>query len=141
MREQRERETAYRKFVLELYHATPVSGHVWLHGVKGGRMVHVAAVDAPVTRADVNAIVAEVWRAAGKGPNSPQKPRRGRAGLGARSRNQRYRQRNRRPSSRRCRIQENPKLELSVRREYPEPGKYTVVVKVIDILGNDTTKT
>ena len=25
--------------------------------------------------------------------------------------------------------------------EYPQPGEYTVVVKVIDILGNDTTKT
>src|ERR1035437_10107963 len=72
--EQKEREAAYRKFILELYHATPVSGHVWLHGVKGGRMVHVAAVDAPVTRADVNAIAAEVWKASGKGPNSPQKP-------------------------------------------------------------------
>ena len=69
-----ERETAYRKFILELYHATPVSGHVWLHGVKAGRMVHVGAVDAPVTRADVNAIAAEVWKASGKGPNSPQKP-------------------------------------------------------------------
>jgi adenine-specific DNA-methyltransferase len=74
LEEQKERETAYRKFILELYHATPVSGHVWLHGVKAGRMVHVAAVDAPVTRADVNAIAAEVWRAAGKGPNSPEKP-------------------------------------------------------------------
>ena len=72
--EQRERETAYRKFILDLYHATPVSGHAWLHGVKAGRMVHVAAVDAPVTRADVNAIAAEVWKASGKGPNSPQKP-------------------------------------------------------------------
>jgi len=27
-----------------------------------------------------------------------------------------------------------------VKHEYVEPGKYTVVVKVIDILGNDTTK-
>ncbi|HYU44749.1 MAG TPA: site-specific DNA-methyltransferase, partial [Terriglobales bacterium] len=60
LEEQKEREAAYRKFILELYHATPVSGHVWLHGVKAGRMVHVAAVDAPVTRADVNAIAAEV---------------------------------------------------------------------------------
>ena len=31
-------------------------------------------------------------------------------------------------------------LELSVEHEYEEPGEYTVVVKVIDILGNDTTK-
>jgi len=53
LREQQQREAAYRKFILELYHATPVSGHVWLHGVKAGRMVHIAAVDAPVTRADV----------------------------------------------------------------------------------------
>ena len=74
LEEQRERETAYRQFILELYRATPVQGHVWLHGVKGGRMVHVAAVDAPVTRADLNAIAAEVWKASGKGPNSPQKP-------------------------------------------------------------------
>jgi hypothetical protein len=74
LEEQKEREAAYRKFILELYHATSVSGHAWLHGVKSGRMVHVAAIDAPVTRADVNAIAAEVWRSAGKGENSPQKP-------------------------------------------------------------------
>src|SRR5205807_4257843 len=34
------------------------------HGVKGGRMVHVGAVDAPVTIADVKAIAREVWKAA-----------------------------------------------------------------------------
>jgi adenine-specific DNA-methyltransferase len=39
------------------------------------------------------------------------------------------------------RTRKNPKLDLSVKREYPDPGHYTVVVKVIDILGNDTTKT
>jgi DNA modification methylase len=32
-------------------------------------------------------------------------------------------------------------LELSTSHEYQEPGEYTIVVKVIDILGNDTTKT
>lgn len=31
-------------------------------------------------------------------------------------------------------------LSLVVDHEYEEPGKFTVVVKVIDILGNDTTK-
>ncbi len=31
-------------------------------------------------------------------------------------------------------------LTLNVDHEYLEPGEYTVVVKVIDILGNDTTK-
>ena len=42
--EQRQREAAYRKFILELYHATPVTGRSWLHGMKSGRMVHVGAV-------------------------------------------------------------------------------------------------
>ena len=32
-------------------------------------------------------------------------------------------------------------LELLKTHAYTEPGEYTVVVKVIDILGNDTTKT
>ncbi|MGH7455852.1 MAG: DNA methyltransferase, partial [bacterium] len=70
--DQREREMRYRKFILELYHAEPVNGHTWLHGIKSGRMVHVGAVDAPVTLADVKAIAAEIWRAVGKGKNSPQ---------------------------------------------------------------------
>jgi PKD domain len=33
------------------------------------------------------------------------------------------------------------KLPLETTHEYAEPGEYRVVVKVIDILGNDTTKT
>ncbi len=229
LREQRERETAYRKFILELYHATPVIGHVWLHGVKGGRMVHVAAVDAPVTRADVNAIAAEVWRASGKGPNSPQKPAVDVLGwefaldmnetakqvaaearvdaafkkiprevlekkaveqgdvyffeLGALKVDTKIKKRELTltladfviPSDdvpaevrgaikhwsqmvdywavdwdfkddtfhnqwQSYRTRKSPKLELSVKREYVEPGNYAVVVKVIDILGNDTTK-
>jgi adenine-specific DNA-methyltransferase len=227
--EQKERETAYRKFILELYHATPVSGHVWLHGVKGGRMVHVAAVDAPVTRADVNAIAAEVWKASGRGPNSPQRPAVDVLGwefaldmnetakqvaaearvdaafkkiprevlekkaveqgdvyffeLGALSVESKIKKREVTltlsdfvipsddvPAEVRTaikhwgqmvdywavdwdfkddtfhnqwqsyRTRKGPKLELSVKHEYLDPGKYTVVVKVIDILGNDTTK-
>ncbi len=68
----RERELRYRRFILDLYHATPVSGHTWLHGVKAQRMVHVGTVDAPVTLADVKAIAAEVWRAVGKGKDAPK---------------------------------------------------------------------
>ena len=34
-----------------------------------------------------------------------------------------------------------PKLELEKTHTYVEKGEYSVVVKVIDILGNDTTKT
>jgi adenine-specific DNA-methyltransferase len=229
LEEQREREGAYRKFILELYHATPVSGHVWLHGMKAGRMVHVAAVDAPVTRADVNAIAAEVWKAAGKGPNSPLKPAVDVLGwefaleinetakeiaaqarvdaafkkiprevlerkaveqgdvyffeLGALSVDSKVKKRELTltlsdfviPSDdvpaevrgaikhwsqmvdywavdwdfkddtfhnqwQSYRTRKSPKLELSVKHEYSEPEKYTAVVKVIDILGNDTTK-
>jgi len=68
----REREALYRNFILELYHAEPVTGHSWLHGAKNGRMVHVGAVDAPVTLADVKAIAAEVWRAVGSGAGAPR---------------------------------------------------------------------
>ncbi len=67
----RSREAAYRQFILELYHATPITGREWLHGVKSGRMVHVGAVDAPVTLADVKAIARETWKAAGTGKDSP----------------------------------------------------------------------
>jgi hypothetical protein len=230
LEEQKEREAAYRKFILELYHATPVRGHVWLHGVKAGRMVHVGAVDAPVTRADVNAIAAEVWKAAGKGPNAPQKPAVDILGwefaldinetakqvaaearveasfkkiprevlekkaveqgdihffeLGALSVETKIKKRELSltlsdfviplddvPAEVRSaikhwsqmvdywavdwdykddtfhnqwqsyRTRKNPKLELGVKHEYAAPGSYTVVVKVIDILGNDTTKT
>ncbi|MGH9738543.1 MAG: hypothetical protein ACRD4X_08125 [Candidatus Acidiferrales bacterium] len=56
MEEQLEREAGYRNFILNLYHAKPFSGQAWLHGAKAGRMVHIAAVDAPVTQADVKAI-------------------------------------------------------------------------------------
>lgn len=35
---------------------------------------------------------------------------------------------------------QDPSLELAAKHDYSEPGKYTVVVKVVDILGNDTTK-
>jgi len=48
--------------------------------------------------------------------------------------------------SRRCspKVRESPKKEpkilLRTFHEYEEPGTYTIVIKVIDILGNDTTK-
>ncbi len=64
LEEQREREAAYRKFILDLYHASPVKGHNWLHGIKSGRMIHVGAVDAPVTLSDVKAIAREAWKTA-----------------------------------------------------------------------------
>jgi hypothetical protein len=39
------------------------------------------------------------------------------------------------------RTRENSQIELSAKHEYADSGDYRVVVKVIDILGNDTTKT
>lgn len=38
------------------------------------------------------------------------------------------------------RTRQNPKIELSANNMYGQKGKFTVLVKVIDILGNDTTK-
>lgn len=38
------------------------------------------------------------------------------------------------------RTKKEPKIDLTARQLDAAPGKYTVVVKVIDILGNDTTK-
>jgi adenine-specific DNA-methyltransferase len=38
------------------------------------------------------------------------------------------------------RTKQNPKIDLSSAHAYEKTGKYTVLVKVIDILGNDTTK-
>lgn len=67
------RTTAYRSFILDLYHATPVSGYSWLHGLKQGRMVHVGTVDAPVTNGDVKQIVAEFRKAVGTGKDAPYK--------------------------------------------------------------------
>jgi hypothetical protein len=58
---------AYRLFILDLYHADPLEGYSWLHGLKAGRFVHVGAVDSPVTRADVQQAATELRRAVGQG--------------------------------------------------------------------------
>ena len=39
------------------------------------------------------------------------------------------------------RTRKSPELQKSITHAYTDPGEYAVVVKVIDILGNDTTKT
>ncbi len=64
-------QAAYVRFILELYNARPISGYVWLHGLKGGRMVHVGSVDAPVSAGDVSNIVSEFRRAVGTGAEAP----------------------------------------------------------------------
>ena len=227
LEEQRQREAAYRKFILDLYRATPISGQSWLHGVKGGRMVHVGAVDAPVTIADVKAIAREVWKAASgasakaavdilgwefalelnetarnvaaesrvdvafkKIPREVLEKKAVEQGdvkffeLGALSVDLKQSKRavtvkltdfviplDDVPEEARkaikhwsqmvdywavdwdfkedtfhnqwqsYRTRKEPKIELQAKYTYADPGKYRIVVKVIDILGNDTTKT
>lgn len=68
----RVREARYRNFIIDLYRAEPVTGYTWLHGARNGRMIHVGAVDAPVTLSDVKSIAAEVWRAVGGGKDAPR---------------------------------------------------------------------
>lgn len=60
---------AYRRFILDLYHAETVAGYGWLHGVKGRRMVHVGSVDSPIALGDVQQIAIEFKRALGAGRN------------------------------------------------------------------------
>ena len=60
-------QSRYRRFILDLYHADPLDGYAWLHGVKAGHFVHVGSVDAPVVVGDVRAIAQEFWKAAGRG--------------------------------------------------------------------------
>lgn len=230
LEEQRQRETAYRQFILDLYHAKPFVGQAWLHGTKSGRMVHVGAVDAPVTLADVKSIAKEAWKTLGSGKDAATKagvdilgwefalelnelakqvaaesrvdvafkkiPREVLEKKAAEQGDVRFfelgalsvdSKSNGRevglklkdfliptddiPEEARktikhwsqlidywavdwdnkndtfhnqwqtYRTRKDPKIELEANYKYAEPGNYTVAVKVIDILGNDTTKT
>lgn len=49
----------YISFMLKLYGAVPVSGLEHVHGKKGRALVHVGAVDAPVTIDEINAAINE----------------------------------------------------------------------------------
>ena len=49
----------YLAFILKLYSARPVPGMAHLHGRKGQAMVHVGAVDAPVTISEIQSSVNE----------------------------------------------------------------------------------
>ena len=49
----------YLAFILKLYGAQPVAGLSFLHGKKGKAMVHIGAVDAPVTISEIDASVDE----------------------------------------------------------------------------------
>lgn len=49
----------YLAFILKLYGAQPVAGLIHLHGKKGRAMIHIGAVDAPVTIAEIDTAVDE----------------------------------------------------------------------------------
>jgi DNA modification methylase len=49
----------YLAFVLKLYGAQPVAGMAHLHGKKGKAMIHIGAVDAPVTISEIDSAVDE----------------------------------------------------------------------------------
>ena len=49
----------YLAFILRLYGAQPIAGTAHLHGKKGKAMIHIGAVDAPVTIAEIDAAVDE----------------------------------------------------------------------------------
>ncbi len=66
------RQRAYVEFILKLYSAKPIHGYTWLHGLHGGRMVHVGAVDSPVSNGDVRQMAAEFKKAIGKGADAPK---------------------------------------------------------------------
>jgi len=67
-----QQQRAYTEFILKLANATPISGYTWLHGVKSGRMIHVGAVDAPISVGDVTQIAVEFKRAIGTGKDAPK---------------------------------------------------------------------
>jgi len=49
----------YLAFILKLYGAQPVTGMAHVHGKKGKAMIHIGAVDAPVTITEIDAAVTE----------------------------------------------------------------------------------
>jgi DNA modification methylase len=63
---------SYINFILKLYSAQPLNGYVWLHGMKGRRLIHVGSVDSPISPLDVGQIVAEFKRSIGTGKEAPK---------------------------------------------------------------------
>ena len=49
----------YLAFILRLYGAQPVAGLTHIHGKKGKAMIHIGAVDAPVTIGEIDAALTE----------------------------------------------------------------------------------
>ena len=54
-----ERIGEYYDFIIQLYGATRLDGFNHLHGIKGDRMIHVGATDAPVTVEELDLAISE----------------------------------------------------------------------------------
>jgi len=63
---------SYISFILKLYGAQSLNGYLWLHGIKGKRLIHIGSVDSPVSSLDVGQIVAEFKRLIGAGKEAPR---------------------------------------------------------------------
>jgi SAM-dependent methyltransferase len=66
------RVRSYLDFILKLYGAKTLTGHIWLHGIKNKRFIHVGSVDSPISPLDVGQIVAEFKRSIGTGEDAPK---------------------------------------------------------------------
>lgn len=53
----------YIQFILKLYNAEAISGMMHIHGKKGRRLIHVGAIDAPVTLSEIKEAIGEVKKA------------------------------------------------------------------------------
>jgi adenine-specific DNA-methyltransferase len=53
----------YLEFILKLYNAEPITGMLHIHGRKGKRLIHVGAIDAPITLSEIQDSIAEVRKA------------------------------------------------------------------------------
>jgi len=56
----------YIEFILKLYNAEPITGMLHIHGKKGKHLVHVGAVDSPVTLSEINEAIDEVKKSGQK---------------------------------------------------------------------------
>ena len=53
----------YIEFILKLYNAEPITGMLHIHGKKGKHLVHVGAVDSPVTFSEIFEAIDEIKKA------------------------------------------------------------------------------
>ncbi|MFH1824957.1 MAG: DNA methyltransferase [Candidatus Firestonebacteria bacterium] len=53
----------YLQFIIKLYNADPLTGMMHIHGKKGKRLVHVGAIDVPVTLSEIQDAINETKKA------------------------------------------------------------------------------